>query len=216
MLKGKEKPGNIFQSVADFNRVLKLFGLGFFIDAETGEMRDNLANRIGFLLNLSWSVLWIIIALSEPGFDGPDEATRGDVYVHRGWTYQYQLQVILVLPLMIFNYIKRQNAERFFAKVHEFDEAMAAMNWTLHKPFYSRARRYLTMGLIEASILLLSLFRCTIFFNVLLKLENIVLEFMQSLVFLYFGEFFLLISFRFIFGTLCIYRRCSSLNANVR
>jgi hypothetical protein len=131
------KPSGIFKSVTCFNQILQLYGLGFSLDGVTGKIKDNLCNRIGFLVSLSWAILLcIVIAVSEPVFDS--KKVRFEI-VLAGWHYQYQLEVVLVLPLMIFNYIKRKHVELFLAKVHEFDETLAQMNWISTKNRRPRA-----------------------------------------------------------------------------
>lgn len=202
---------NIFKSAADFNRILQFFGLGVPLHVESGRIKDNLGHRIGFLLSLICSLFAIGIALSEPSFEGSFVSS----IVESGWHYQYQLETILVLPLMIFNYIKRGHVEAFLAKVHEFDETMAQMNWMSPKPLHSQSRRYLAMGLVVSSILLLLLFQCAAMAT-FFEYENGLLASVRALVFLAVTEFYLLISFQFIFGTLSIYRRFSALNMNVR
>lgn len=49
------------------------------------------------------------------------EETEGSAIVNQVCHYQYQLEVVLILPLMIFNYIKRKHVEQFLAKLHEFE-----------------------------------------------------------------------------------------------
>lgn len=205
----KEKPRNIHKSVTCFNKILRLFGLGLPFNVETGKTQVNLGNRIGFLVNISCSIFAMAIALSEAEF----EALTGSPIVRAGWHYQYQLQVVLVLPLMIFNYIKRKHVEAFFSKVRKFDELMANTAWMKHKPKRSWTSRYLKTGLVVSSILFLLVFHFAIIF---LEAYLRPLAVVRTSVFLLVTEFYVLISFQFIFGTLCIYRRFRALNMNVR
>lgn len=131
--------------------------------------------------------------------------------VQIGWRSQYQLGVVLVLPLIIFNYIKRNHVERMLARMNDFDEKMVKMNWTSPK---SRSDRNIGMGLVVSSILLLLLYQFPALRAFLI--DDGALACARFLVFLYVIEFHLLISFQFIFGTLSIYRRFSALNMNVR
>lgn len=95
------------------------------------------------------------------------------------------------------------------SKLWKFDDAMAKMNRIRHKPQHSRTGRYFGMGLVVSSILLLS-----VHVDLLTFLEASVC--VNSLVYFFVTEFYLLISFQFIVGTLCIHRRFSVLNMNVR
>lgn len=132
--------------------------------------------------------------------------------VTSAWHHQYQLQVTLVLPLMLFNYIKRRHVQILGAKVHEFDDTLAQMKWIRVKSPRSWCCRHIEVGLFMSSISLLLLF------FLVLKIADEIgpLEFACSMVFVAVTEFYLLISFQFIFGTLSIYRRFSWLNTNVR
>lgn len=209
MAKTKGKPENIFRSVATFNGLLQLFGLGFYLDVETGEMRVNLCNRIGFLLNLSWSVLAIVVSLSEKPMASNKEV------LNMVWHYQYQLQVLLVLPLLIFNYIKRKHAANFLAKLNEFDEAMERVKWTPPKLFRTGACRYHEIGFIAISILLLCIYQSVVI-GMLYLVEDAWLAIVRSLVFIYVSEFFLFITFRFIFAASNVRKRFMMLNKRVR
>lgn len=202
----KGKPRSIFKSLSGFNRVLLLFGLGIPPDVATGSIKVNLRNRIGFLVSLSWAVFAMGIALSEPVFE---IGGRVDLVIS-GWHYQYQLQVTLVLPLMLFNYIKRGHVQMFVAKVHEFDDTLAQMKWIRVKP--PRSCRQIELGLFVSSISLLLLF----FLILAVANEMRPLALARSMVHIAVTEFYLLTSFQFIFGTLSIYRRFSWLNTNVR
>lgn len=209
MAKTKAKPENIFRSVATFNGLLQLFGLGFHVDVKTGEMRVNLCNRIGFLLNLSWSVLGIAVAVSEQPMESKSEV------VTTVWHYQYQLQVLLVLPLLIFNYIKRKHAANFLAKLNEFDEEMKKFKWTSAGLFRTGACRYLEIGFIVMSILFLFLFQIAALGSLILT-ENVELAMVRFLVYVYVTEFFLLIQFKFVFAVSNIRKRFSMLNNRLR
>lgn len=209
MAKTKGKPENIFRSVATFNGLLQLFGLGFYLDVKTGEMKVNLCNRIGFLLNLSWSVLGIAVSLSEKPM-----ASRSEV-LNTVWHYQYQLQVFLVLPLLIFNYIKRKHAANFLAKLNEFDDAMDRINWTPSKLFRTGACRYNEILFIAASILLLFLYQI-VAVGKLFLVANFELAMIRFLVSIHVSEFFLLITFQFVFAASNVRKRFSILNRRVR
>lgn len=211
MAKTKAKPENIFRSVATFNGLLQLFGLGFHVDVKTGDMRVNLCNRIGFLLNLSWSVLGIAVAVTEKPM-----ASKSEV-VTTVWHYQYQLQVLLVLPLLIFNYIKRKHAANFLAKLNDFDEEMKKAKWMPSGFFRTGACRYLEIGFIAMSILFLFLFLYQVTaIGSLLLAKNVELAMVRSLVYVYVTEFFLLISFQFVFAVSNVRKRFSMLNKRLR
>lgn len=132
-----------------------------------------------------------------------------------GRHYQYQLESIFVLPVMIFNYVKRKHVEKLLAKVNEFDESMAKMNWTSLRTAHSRFHHYLAMGLVVSSILLLSLFQL-LFMGAFLASKRGALEVVWAFVFLSVTELYLLVSFQFVLRTGCIYSRFSALNMNVR
>lgn len=72
-------------------------------------------NQIGFLLNLSCSFLTVIAELSLVW-----KIAFIPFIVSSSWHYQYQLAVVLVRSLMIFNYMKQTCLA--FREVHEFDE----------------------------------------------------------------------------------------------
>lgn len=209
MAKTKGKPENIFRSVATFNGLLQLFGLGFHLDVKTGEMRVNLCNRIGFLLNLSWSVLGIVVSLSEKPM-----ASKSEV-VTTVWHYQYQLQVILVLPLLIFNYINRKHAANFLAKLNEFDEAMEKVKWTSSKLFRTGIFRYHEISFLATSILFLIFYQVFVV-RALLLAPNVELSIVRFLVYIYVTEFFLLITFKFMFAVSNVRKRFFMLNEKVR
>lgn len=209
MLKPKGKPKSIFKSLSGFNRVLLLFGLGIPLDEETGKIKVNLRNRIRFLVSLSCAFIASGVALTESEFG----SSMSSKIAESGWHYQYQLEVVLVLPLMVFNYIKRNHVEMFVAKVYEFDETLAQMKWIRANSRHSRCLNF-EVGLVMSSILLLLLF--LLLFGIFIKTENVPLVFVRLSVFVVVTEFYLLISFQFILGTLSIYRRFSVLNTNVR
>lgn len=209
MAKTKGKPESIFRSLATFNGLLQLFGLGFHVDVQTGKMKVNLCNRIGFLLNLSWSVLGIVVALTEEPMGSKLEV------VNMVWHYQYQLQVVLVLPLLIINYIKRKHTANFLAKLNEFDEEMEKVKWTSSKIFRTGAARYLEIGFIAVSIMFLCLFQATAF-QWLFVAPNVFLAIVRFLVYIYVIEFFLLVAFQFIFAVSNVRKRFSLLNNRLR
>jgi hypothetical protein len=210
MSKAKEKPRNFLKSVTCFNKILRLFGLGFFPPAQV-----NLCNRIGFLLNLSCSVFVLAIALHNDR----SEPSMKSTIVREGWHNLYQLEAILVLPLMIFNYIKRKHVQGFVAKVREFDELVADVDWMKIKPKHSQRCHFVCMCLVVSSILVLLLYCLTSFvrFTSQPGFDQALLQFIQCMSFFYVTEFYLLISFQFMFGTIFgIYRRFEVLNENVR
>ena len=209
MSKVKEKPRNILKSVTCFNKILWLFGLGFPFDVENGKTQLNLRNRMRFLLNLSCSICTMVIVLSERSFSVYSVSD----FVSIAWHYQYQLEGALVLPLMIFNYIKRKHVEEFLKKIQQIDELMETTEWIKFNRKTNRFR--LEFGLIVSSILFLMLFQLYGFVTFLdFNLTSI--ETARTFGFAFVSEFYLLISLQFIFGTLCIYRRFYVLNMNVR
>lgn len=177
MSEPKGEPRSIFKSLSSFNRVLLLFGLGIPLNGATGKIKVNLRNRIGFLVCLSCSVFCLSIVLSESVFQGFLESE----IVGPGWHFTYQLETLLVLPLMLFNYIKRRHVEEFMAKVHEFDETSAQMKWIRAKPHCSRYRNFIGAVLVMSSILLLLLF---LLLGILTKQVMEPLAFVRSSVFL--------------------------------
>lgn len=208
MSKAIEKPRNIFKSVTCFSKILWLFGLGFS-GAQTGKTRLNLCNRVRFLLNLSWSIITMVLVLTEGALITDDQM----IIVKSGWHYQYQLQGVLMLPLLIFNYLNQTRIENFFQTLNKFDELIKEAKWIKFKP---KANRFqFGMILIILSIVFLLIFETFMMVHYL-KFDLSSIEAMRTYVFVFMTEFYLLISFRFIFVASSIYSRFWTLNTNVR
>jgi hypothetical protein len=203
---------NAFEAASDFNNILQFFGLGIYLDATTGKNKVKLCRRIGFALRISWALVAIVIVLSETEYQRSEIVST---IVDMGWHYQYQLEAILVLVTLIFNYAKRKHSQTFLAKLSEFVETSTSMAWFQTKPSSSRFCRYIPSGVVVISILQLVLFQLYLMrFSHGLKIE--ILGSVRSFVFLYISEFFFLVSFQFVLGTWTVYTRFSALNMNVR
>jgi hypothetical protein len=207
MSKAKAKPRNILKSVTCFNKIFWLFGLGFS-KAETGKAQVNLCNRMRFLLNLSCSLFAMVIVLSEEAVI----VNNGSMIVTSAWHYQYQLQGVLMLPLMIFNYVKQEHVRELLRKLQEFDESIEESEWMMCKP--KRHRFRLEMGVVIVSMAFLLAFVIFVLGHYL-DFDLASIKSVRTCVFFFMTEFYILISFQFTFGALNIYRRFRVLNANI-
>lgn len=208
MSKTKEKPRNIFKSVTCFNKILWLFGLGFF-EVETGKTQRNLCHRMRFLLNLICSIFAMVIVLSEEN----QEIHNYSMIVTSAWHYQYQFQSVLILPLMIFNYVKRKHVKLFLRKLCEFDEKMEEAEWMKFDLKITRFR--MEMGSVISSMTLL-LFSGLFMLGICLEFEFTTIQLMRVLTFLFVTEFYLLITLQFIFAVVCVHTRFVALNTNFK
>ena len=198
---------NIFTSISPFYNLIKPFGLACYnLNLKTGKITLRWINYLMLLLSLIWCQYMTYLSFTESQYP------LGSSIISRGWKLHWMLEVILTIPIILFNFLKRKHFEKFLILLHEFDELIKQFNWKYHIN-HAKGRNVLmlTMFLRFCFICFLIVY---VFTNILLFISYF--EILRFIIFLYINETYVLISSQFIFSAYCIVSRFKVLNENIR
>lgn len=205
---------DIYFSTQLFYYVLKFMGLAFYqYDKEFKVFQTNLWSYFGVVASTSsWlGLTWMTIK----SFQVQSYTTGiGSTYTDNIWKYQFILQHILIIIVIVFNFVKRKKVELFLKRINEFDHIVDKLNWK----FKRVTLRYVTVVLCAVSsllILTIQLFEIFVY-EIFGEVPRRILATVQLFDYILLSEFYLVLSLQFILSTHHIKIRLVALKQNVR
>lgn len=195
---------NIYKSISPFQNLIKLFGLASYdLNLKTGKITLRWMHFLMLLLTSIWGQIMIYLSFTEIEYD------LSSSIINRGWKLHWELEVVLTVPIIFFNMLKRKHLEKFLSLLHEFDELVKKLNWK-YQINHAKGR----------NILMLTIFLrfCFMIYLILhfFSMEMGYIEIIRFITFLYINETYVLISSQFIFSAYCVVSRFKVLNKNIR
>lgn len=115
---------NIYKSISPFQNLIILFGLASFdLNLKTGKITLRWMHYLMLLLTFICGQLMIYLSFTEVEYD------LSTSIINRGWKLHWELEVVLTVPIIFFNMLKRKHLEKFLSLLHEFDELVKKFNW---------------------------------------------------------------------------------------
>lgn len=195
---------NIYKSISPFHNLIKLFGLApYDLNLKTGKITLRWIHYLMLLLSFIWGQYMIYLSFTQIEYD------LSTSIMNRGWKLHWELEVVLTVPIIIFNILKRKHLEKFLSLLHEFDELIKKFNW-----------KYQINHATGRNVLMFTIFLrfCFMTFLIVNTFSNkmSITEMTRFSIFLYINETYVLISSQFIFSAYCIVSRFKVLNKNIR
>lgn len=195
---------NIYKSISPFHNLIKLFGLApYDLNLKTGKITLRWIHYLMLLLSFIWGQYMIYLSFTQIEYD------LSTSIMNRGWKLHWELEVVLTVPIIIFNILKRKHLEKFLSLLHEFDELIKKFNW-----------KYQINHATGRNVLMFTIFLRFCFMTFLIvntfSNEMSITEMTRFTIFLYINETYVLISSQFIFSAYSIVSRFKVLNKNIR
>ena len=205
------EPTNIFESLSPFYYFLKLFGLASYsLNFKNGKMKTSFNSYIIFLSSI---VIFIMLNLNFLNIDKDQYSTVGRLIVVYGYIFIYNFQYFTILLIVIYNFLKRRNVEKFLKLLKTFDDHTDKMGWKFK---INHERNYWTLIFwIVLHIILFSIVYILRMFWVQ-DSEPILEEIINMFCYCIITNAFMLCSLQFIFGAQCVESRFEILNKNAR
>lgn len=176
---------NFHEKLKYFYYTLKLFGLASYSVEKSSQT---------FVMNgKSYLVLTFSLAFWGCGILASLHSIADKTeMIERLYQVTFLLQQIITIFCVIFNFLKRDNVEKLWKIVHEFDEAVVKLNWKTFEHKFRLCNYFL--------VLFYSIFVGFIFYYNFSALDHVNKEFLlfKMIIFQSTNQFCLLIVFRFI------------------
>ena len=205
------EPMNIYESLSPFYYFLKLFGLASYsLNFKNGRMKTSFTSYIMFLIYI---ILYIILNVNFLNIDIDQYSPVGRSIVIYGYRFIYIFQYLAILLVIIYNFLKRRNIEKFLKLMETFDDHTDKMGWKFK---INHERNYWTsIFWIFLHFILL----CTVYFLRMYWVQDsepILEEFINMFCYCIITNTYIWCSLQFIFGAQCVESRFEILNKNAR
>ena len=121
------QPSNIYESLSPFYYTLKFFGLASYsLNFKNGQMKTSWINYIMVLGSIA---LYLTFYKQLFELDSSKFTPGGKSIFVYGLVFFYQFQNITTLLIIIFNFLKRRNIEKFLKLLETFDDHCEKMGW---------------------------------------------------------------------------------------
>ncbi|CAO1406641.1 unnamed protein product [Diamesa serratosioi] len=199
---------NIYETVAPFYYVLKFFGLASFtLNLEDGTIRMKFKD---YLL-LFFATICGIFAIYSTCSDILTYLIEGTSLIQNVWKYLYLYQIIIIVPIIIFGYIKKQHVERFLELIHSFDKLIELLNWE-HKSNHSKTKSKLFIWLTLSAFIIILMYSFSNLTSNYLSDSNFYLNILLNVFVVKLHDVAMC---QFIFSVICIKDRYKILNKNM-
>ena len=207
-----EKPA-IYKSSSFFFHILKILGLApFNIDENDLKLKVGYQNFLMFSAHL---VLWTKYSwdlLKNMNKFSSDSNSR---VMDNLLKYQFVLQHYLIIPSMIYNFMKRKHVEYFLKSISKFDSTVDQLGWDF-KVIHSKYP-VLFIFLISTISMISYNYVVVVIMNVYAdsKVESYEIL-ISNFAYIFTTEFYFMISFQFISSCYCCYSRFQMLLKNMK
>jgi hypothetical protein len=119
---------NIYEVAKYFYYFLKCIGMAFYeMDVNLKNFKISKKHYISFTIHLIvwffltiWHILTFYVAESGISFH-----ILNDI-----WHYHYLCQIVTTIPIMAFNFVRKQHVWKILELLHNFDEKVEKLKWT--------------------------------------------------------------------------------------
>lgn len=199
---------NIYETVMPFYYSLKFFGLASFqLNVEDGKIKMRWKDYFFLIL----SILLGVLVICTSCFEISGNVQKGSSFIRTSWKYQYLYQLLIIIPIIIFGWIKKKHVERFLELIYSFDEFIELLNWE-HKVNHSKNKKQLCIVLLSSLLLIIFMY----FFSILTTIEVPIAGYIVILMNMIAIKFHHFVIYQFIFSVVSIKNRYEILNKNMR
>ena len=205
------EPSNIYESLSPFYYTLKFFGLASYnLNFKNGKMKTS---WIHYIMMFGFIPLYLCFYYNFLNIDDSTYSPGEKSILIYGFFFFYHFQYITIVLIMIFNFLKRGNVEKFLKYLKTFDDHSEKMEWKFkvnHEQNYWRFIFWIVISLI----ILIVVYVMQIFWVPSVPPEFS--EYIDNIFYCIVTNAFVLISLQFIFGVQSVASRFEILNQNTR
>lgn len=204
---------NIFNSVKSIYWISKILNLApYHFDSKSLNLSTKLWNYFEFLFSV---FIWIVLTFYQ--WKNFHEYTiRSGVQstlLDQLWQYQYLLQHVFAIFVIIYNFIKRHHVQRFLMILFNYDQRIQRLDWRLKISHSSNLITYFLSATL-GSIVMYQIFSYLSGNYVKFSVDKFTL--LRVIDYVFVTGLFLMISMQFILSTFCIFIRLFALRRNIR
>lgn len=202
---------DIYSSFGVFFYVLKTLGLAAYeFDRKDLEFKTTWNSFLQFTVSI---LVWTAFAcynLTNLRLEPFDSGVQSK-FLDKLWQYQFFLQNLLTVLIVVFNFFQRKNIENFLKLLFNFDQQIDRLEWK-YKSKKVEPSPVLILSL-TAVIIMLAIY--TIVFYCYSE-NSFFIDVFETFAYTAVLEFFFLLSFQFIVSAWCIKVRLNALLLNIR
>ena len=202
---------NIYESLSPFYNILKLFGLASYsLNFKNGKMKTSFNS---YIMNFCFIALYLLFFANFMLVDENRYSPDGKTVLTYGFMFVYNFQHITILIIVIFNFLKRKNVEKFLQLLKTFDDHTDKMGWKFR---VNHERNYWTsITWFFLQFILLSV-AYALQLALVSAVEHVLKDYIDVFIYCVISNAFMLCSLQFIFGVHCVESRFEILNRIAR
>ena len=202
---------NIYESISPFYYYLKFFGLASYsLNFKNGQI---MTSFISYIMNFSFVVLYLLFFGNFLLVDESTYLPEGKPILIYGFMFAYSFQYIIISFILIYNFLKRKNVEKFLKLLKTFDDHTDKMGWKFkvnHERVYWTSIFWFFLQFILLSV------AYVLQMAWVAAVEHVLKDFIEMFCYCIITNTFILCSLQFIFGVHCVESRFKILNKNAR
>ena len=202
---------NVYESLSPFYYNLKFCGLvSYNLNFKNGTVKTSFVHYIKMFGIITLYVLLIVNFLKT---DGKAYSPQGKSVLIYGLAFLYFFQYVSILSILIFNFVKRGNVEKFLKLLETFDDHSGKMGWKFkvnHEQNYWSSVFWIVISLI----LLIGV--ATIQILWVKNVEHSIRDYIRIFFYCNMSNTSVLSSLQFIFGVQSVASRFEILNENTK
>ena len=202
---------NIYESLSPFYYTLKFFGLASYsLNFKNGKMKTSI---IHYIIILCFFALYLIFVVNFLQVDVKSYSPEGKSVLMYGLAFVYFFQYMTTLLILIYNFLKRGNVERFLKLLETFDDQSEKMEWKF-KINHEQNYWSLIFWIVLSTILLSTV--ATIQLLWVPTPEHNLRDYIGIFFYCIISKALVMTTLQFVFGVHCVQTRFDILNDNTK